>query len=84
MADQSLSDLTLDELKSKQAKIKTIQISVAVIFALILGAWFVLGYWKENLALVGMTAVLAAGSFIGVTIPGFALAKEIASREKGS
>ena len=84
VSDQSLSELSLEELLTRQKKIKTIQITVIVIFTLILLAWVLLGYWRENLHLVIVTAVLAAGSFIGLNIPAIALAREIASREKNS
>lgn len=66
-----LAEQTTDELKSKLATIRTVQLTVAVIFAVIILAWVILGYWRTNLAVfistiaMGMTTVAATTALQG-------------------
>lgn len=53
------SNATLEELEAKLKSAKTTQITVMVIFGLIILAWIVLGYWRDNTPVFVTTIALA-------------------------
>ncbi|MEZ6139129.1 MAG: hypothetical protein R3B84_01030 [Zavarzinella sp.] len=44
-----------EELKSKLQKIRTIQVTILIIFAFIILVWLILGYWRNNIAIFIVT-----------------------------
>ena len=59
MAKTTPADLPTEELRSKVKAITTIQNTVVVIFAVIILAWLVLGYWRTNLPVFISTVAMA-------------------------
>lgn len=62
MADYS--NMSDQELEEKVKVGKRVQMTVSVIFGLIILAWLVLGYWQENMAVFVITLGLAIIIFI--------------------
>ena len=52
------SDLSVEELKSKLKAMRTTQVTCGCIFALIILAWIVLGYWQTNIPVFIITVVM--------------------------
>lgn len=59
MAAKEMSAMSDAELETKLKASTTIQRTTMIIFAIIVGAWLVLGYWRENLMLFLSTVALA-------------------------
>ena len=79
------SDLSIEELKGKLKKVRTIQMTTGSIFLVIILAWLVLGYWKTNLPVfistVAMGIVCVAAASASLTALNAELAKRIKSEE---
>ncbi len=54
-----LSNLTTDELLQRLKSMRNVQLIVSLIFAVILAAWVILGYWKTNMPVFIITMVMA-------------------------
>lgn len=54
-----LSNLTTDELLQRLKSMRNVQLIVSLIFAVILAAWVILGYWKTNTPVFIITMVMA-------------------------
>ncbi|MEM8862122.1 MAG: hypothetical protein AAGD96_27695 [Chloroflexota bacterium] len=68
MSDNSNS--TIEELETKLKAAKRTQLTVMIIFGLIILAWIVLGYWRDNTPVFITTIALAiAISFATSTAP---------------
>lgn len=59
MAAKDLSTVSDAELEGRLKSSKTIQLTTMILFALILGAWLVLGYWREKLPMFSATVAVA-------------------------
>ena len=58
------SKMSDQELEDKLKSLKQIQRIVGIIFALIILAWFILGYWRTNTPVFISTVVLALFIYI--------------------
>lgn len=82
MANKSkLSEMTMDELRSKLNAARKIQITIGVIFLVIILAWVVLGYWKTNTPVFITTLCVAAGSLSSMVASTAGLGAELKKRE---
>lgn len=59
MAAKDLSTASDAELDAKLKSSKSIQLTTMIVFAVILGAWLVLGYWREQLPVFISTVAIA-------------------------
>lgn len=62
MSQDDLSKLELTELESKLKSAQAVQRTVIGIFAVIVLAWIVLGYWQTNLPVFIITIVMGAAA----------------------
>ena len=82
MAKKSnLSEMSTADLKSKLSSIRKIQLTVAIIFGVIILAWIVLGYWKTNVPVFISTVAVSITSVAAMTVSSSALAAELKKRE---
>ena len=61
MAKQDLSTLSVEELESALKGKQTLLRTVVAIFGVIIAAWIVLGYWRENTPVFISTVVVGVG-----------------------
>jgi MFS-type transporter involved in bile tolerance (Atg22 family) len=59
MAAQDLSAISDTQLEGKLKASKNVQLVTLIVFAVIIGAWLVLGYWREQLPVFISTVVIA-------------------------
>lgn len=59
MAAKDLSTVSDAELETKLKSSKSIQLTTMIIFAIIIGAWLVLGFWREQLPVFISTVAVA-------------------------
>lgn len=61
MAKQDLSTLSVEELESALKGKQTLLRTVMAIFGVIIAAWIVLGYWRENTPVFISTVAVSVG-----------------------
>ena len=79
-----LSKLTLEELQGKLKVVNSLQITTLGIFAFIILAWIVLGYWKENVPVFISTIAVAVAASSGLIASRSSLNAEIAKRKNSA
>ncbi|MGE0885144.1 MAG: hypothetical protein AB7P14_16480 [Blastocatellales bacterium] len=82
MAQKTSSDLNLEELQSKLKAAKAVQITFVIIFAVIIVAWVVLGYWRKNVPMFISTLALAISITTLVSMLPRKLANELKKRRQ--
>jgi uncharacterized membrane protein YoaK (UPF0700 family) len=80
MTAENLATLSVEELRARLAKAKTLQRTVWIIFSLIILAWIVLGFWRENTPVFIINVVLAVAVSAITSAPRRALEQELAKR----
>ncbi len=80
MAD--LSDMTDEELAAKLKTAVAVNVTVSVIFTLIVIAWVALGYWKTNVPVFVSTITMGLMSFLITSAAPRRLRSEIARRSQ--
>lgn len=80
MTAENLATLSVEELRTRLAKAKTLQRTVWIIFGLIILAWIVLGFWRENTPVFIINVVLGVAVSAITTAPRRALEQELAKR----
>lgn len=78
-----LSDLSINEVEAKLHAVKRTRLIVSVIFGLIILAWIVLGYWRDNTPAFIATIALAGGILAMQTNSQQQLTKELEKRKNG-
>lgn len=82
MAKQSkLSEMSTGELKNRLSAVRKVQITIGVIFLVIILAWVVLGYWKTNVPVFIATLCVAVGSLTSMVASTASLGAELKKRE---
>lgn len=81
MAEQSKEPMTVEQLRAKIGAIKKVQAAIMVIFAIIILAWIVLGYWKDSLPVFISTVVMAAATSVMFMATRNTLVAELKARE---
>ncbi len=81
MATTAVVDLPDEALLSKYRAVRSIQRTVIVVFAIIIGAWILLGYWKTNLPV--FIATVAMGVFVVLSQSGVSGALGAEVRKRG-
>ncbi|MEM7117007.1 MAG: hypothetical protein AAF614_31535 [Chloroflexota bacterium] len=74
------SEMSAVELETKLQAAKRTQMVVGVIFGLIILAWIVLGYWRENTAVFAITVALAVILTANLSSAPRQMAKELEKR----
>ncbi len=80
MAD--LTRLNVEELNGKLKAVKSVQTTCTVIFAIIILAWIVLGFWKTNLPVFISTVAMACILVLTNNLSRAAITAEIAKRNR--
>lgn len=83
MAPVDLESMTVEALESKLKGAVLLRRIVIGIFALILGAWIVLGYWRSNTPVFITTIVLAVGVTYGASASAASVERELRRRRSG-
>ncbi len=78
------SQLSTEELRGKLTSALAIQRTVAGIFALIVLAWIVLGFWRSNTPVFIATLAMGAASIAATSAAPRAIRAELARRESGA
>jgi len=82
MAKVELSELSTEELQAKLKAGKTIQRTVIGIFAIIILAWIILGYWLTNIPVFISTVAVAVGTTVSVSVAPREIAAELQKRNQ--
>ena len=82
MSKTKIKDLSDQELASKLKAFKSIQITVMAIFAVIILAWILLGYWRTNVPVFISTIALGVGTSGALVANYQSLKSELARRNK--
>ncbi|HMO16256.1 MAG TPA: hypothetical protein PKD64_18685 [Pirellulaceae bacterium] len=76
-----LEDLSIEELNQKLKATKTIRLTVAMIFGVVILASVVLGYWHSNMPVFISTIVLGLSSVVVTSVAPLNIASEIKRRQ---
>lgn len=82
MAQKALSELSLEELQAKLKAARAVQVTIAIIFAVIVLAWIVLGHWRENAPVFISTLALAIAITTMVSVVPRGIANELKKRRQ--
>lgn len=77
---ENLEQLSTDALQDKLRSAQTVQRTVVGIFAVIILAWIVLGYWRTNTPVFISTVVVAVGAGVSVFAAQRSVRTELARR----
>ena len=80
MADD-LTSLSTDELRAKLKSTQAVQRTVAGIFAVIVLAWIVLGYWRTNTPVFISTIAMGVAAVVATSTAPRAVQAELARRD---
>lgn len=77
-----LEAMSVEQLEGKLRATKAIRLTIGIIFAVIILAWIVMGYWRTNIPVFVSTVVMGL-STVGVTSIGpVSIAAEINRRKQ--
>ncbi len=82
MSQDGWSKLDITELENKLKSAKALQRTVIGIFAVIVLAWVVLGFWQTNLPVFIITVVMGVGAVVPASANLNKLKAEIEKRRK--
>ncbi len=82
MAKVDYKDMTTEQLEAKLASTKPIQITVAIIFAVIIMAWIIGGYWLQNMPVFIVTVVMGVGVTAALYASGNGVRQELQKRRE--
>ncbi len=83
MAKSPLSEQSIEQLEKNLSGAKTVQNTVIGIFAVIILAWIVLGYWRDNLPVFISTLAMAAALMVTLTASRRGVVEELKRRRTG-
>lgn len=78
---ENLASLSLDERHQKLKSTQAIQRTVGAIFAVIIVAWIVLGYWRTNTPVFISTVAMGVAVLTATSVTPRALRAEIRRRD---
>ena len=78
----TLSEMSIAELESKRKTARAIQLTVSVIFAVIVLLWIVLGYWRTNTPVFIVTVVMGVAISMVTSVTPRAVTTELNQRKR--